>query len=283
MEFTIEKFNPTKAELLVLAEKSKGLVINGIEDKEGYSAVHKQRIELKNTRVLIAKTGKEAREKALAFQKEVIAYEKELIGIIEPLETDLQAKQDAIDEEKEKLKRVSLLPDRHLKLSEINISVPDDVLLGMDDNKFQEYFNNQHALFLAEQAKAQQEAQAKIDAENKRIEDEKRLEEAKKEAAEKAIAQAAKDAELAKLKAEQDLKDAVQAEKDRQAKEEKDKADAEIARQAKDKADQEKLESEKKYQKFLKDNGYTEATKQDFYIAKVGAVIVLYKKVGEYF
>lgn len=283
MELNIEVFNPTKAELLTLAEKAKGLVINGIEDKAGYKVVHEQRMELKNTRVLITKTGKEAREKALAYQKEVIAYEKELIGIIEPLEADLQSKQDYIDEEKERLKRVSLLPERHAKLSDINIAVPDDVLLGMDDNKFQEYLNTKHAEFLAEQAKVQQEAQAKIDAENNRIAQEKAIEEARKDAEAKAKEQAIKDAELARLKAEEDNKAAVQAERDRQAKEEKDKSDRELARLEKEKAEQEKLEKEKKYQKFLKDNGYTEETKQDFYIGKVGSVIVLYKKVGEYF
>lgn len=194
MEFTIEKFNPTKAELLALAEKSKGLVIKDINDKEGYQAVHKQRMELKNTRVLITKTGKEAREKALAFQKEVIAYEKELIGIIEPIETDLQAKQDAIDLEKEKLKRVALLPERKFKLVAVSVELSDDEILEMDDVRFDTFYNQKNAEFLEKKQQEILEAQAKIGAENKRIAEEKRIEEARKEAEAKAKEQAVKDA-----------------------------------------------------------------------------------------
>lgn len=283
MELNIEKFNPTKAELLILADKAKWLEIKGVDDKEGYQAVHKQRIELKNARVEITKIGKALRADALAFQKAVIEKEKELVGIIEPAELELEAKQNAIDEEKERNKRVALLPERHQKLADINIAVPDDVLLGMDDNQFQEYLNNKHAEFLAEQARKQQEEQARIDAENKRIADEKRLEEAKKEAAEKALQQAAKDAELAKLKAEQEKEAAVKAERERIEKEQKAKEEAEARKIVQEKAEQESLEKEKKYQEFLKDNGYTEETKQEFYIAKNGGVITLYKKVADYF
>lgn len=283
MELNIEKFNPTKAELLVLADKAKGLVINGIDDMEGYQLVHKQRMELKNTRVQITKLGKSYREEAIAFQKAVIEKEKELVGIIEPIELDLQSKQDTIDLEKEKLQRAALLPERKFKLVAVNVEMSDDEILGMDDNQFEAFYNQKNGELLQARELRIKAEQEKIDTENKRIADEKRIEEAKKEAEAKAKEQAAKDAELAKLKAEQEKEAAVQAERDRQAREEAAKAKVEADKIVKEKAEQAKLESEKKYQKFLKENGYTEKTKEDFYIAKVGSVIVLYKKVAEYF
>lgn len=282
MELNIEKFNPTKAELLTLAEKAKGLTIKGVEDKEGYQLVHKQRIELKNARVDITKIGKTLRAEAVSFQKAVIAKEKELVGIIEPIEADLQIKQDAIDEEKEKIKRVELLPERHEKLLTVKGDVDDDILLGLDDTQFQDLFNQKHAEFLEEKERKQQEEQAKIEAENKRIEDEKLLQQVRKEAEVKAKEQGKKDAELAKFKAEQEKEEAVKAEREKAEAEKQAVVEEQERKEREEKEEQAKLEKEKKYQKFLKDNGYTEETKQDFYIAKNGSVIVLYKKVAEY-
>ena len=102
---SIEKFNPTKSELLLMADKYKNLTIKNIDDKEGYMAVYQARLELKKARVNLKKNGKAAREEALAYQKSVIALENELVGIIEPLEKDLEAKQAVIDKEIEKNKR----------------------------------------------------------------------------------------------------------------------------------------------------------------------------------
>lgn len=280
MEFSIESFNPTKAELLALVEKSKGLVINGVDDTQGYQAVHKYRMELKNKRVIITKTGKEAREKALAFQKEVIAYEKELVSIIEVRESELQEQENNIDLQKEKLNRAALLPERKLKLTAINVDISDDEILSMDVAKFETFYNQKNGEFLQAKELKIKEDQANIDTENKRIADEKRIEEAKKEGEAKAKEQAIKDIELVKLKADQDKEVAIQAERDRQTKEQEVKAKDEADKIAKEQTEQKKLEGAKKYQKFLKDNGYTEENKQDFCITNQGSVVILYKKVG---
>ena len=88
----LEKFNPTTAELKQKAEECSSLIIKGVDDKEGYQAVHKARMDLVRTRREINKTGKELRAEAIAFQKAVIDKEKELIGIISPVEDDLKAK-----------------------------------------------------------------------------------------------------------------------------------------------------------------------------------------------
>jgi len=59
------------------------LKINGVDDKAGYELVKKARLDLKEKRVLITKTGKAMREQALSFQKAVISKEKELVAIVE--------------------------------------------------------------------------------------------------------------------------------------------------------------------------------------------------------
>lgn len=98
--------------------EEKNLTITGIDDKEGYDAVHKARMELVRTRTSIQKVGKALRDDATKFAKSVIAREDELISLLSPLEEKLTAQQKTIDDEKkaiEEEKRIAaekLLRDR---------------------------------------------------------------------------------------------------------------------------------------------------------------------------
>ena len=92
-------YTDTKAKLIALAADSARIV--EITNPGGYKECDAARISLKMARVLILKTGKQAREDAIKFQKEVIAKEKELVELIEPEETRLGALQDAVDRQKE--------------------------------------------------------------------------------------------------------------------------------------------------------------------------------------
>ncbi len=264
----IEKFNPTKAEITSLVEQYKDLSITGVDDKNGYEAVHKARMALKTVRVNITKTGKSMREEALAFQKLVISKEKELIEMVEPTERELEAKQKAIDEEKEKIKRVALLPERRQMLAEIRVEIDDEFLLLQNETQFTEYFNARKTEFLEEKERLMRLEQEKIEAEKRAIEEAKmvqereaqrqvELEHARKEAAEKAVID---EQRKAQEKIEQQKKD-------------------EENRIANEEAEQKKLESQKKYQDFLSKHDFQE--NDNFHIERVGNRVMLYKKVGE--
>lgn len=157
----LEKFSPTKTEIIKLAEKYKDLFIKNIDDIRGYAEVDVARKELKKVRVEIQKTGKLLRSDALAFQKAIIAKENELITIIEPIEIKLQEEQNRIELEKEKIRRQKFLPERKIKLKEINIIVEDDFLLLMNDIRFDEFFNQKKQEFLEEKERKIKEAQEK--------------------------------------------------------------------------------------------------------------------------
>jgi hypothetical protein len=92
---TVLAYDETKAKLAGLAAKSER--ITDITGPAGYQEAQRARIELKNTRVEIQRRGKDAREDATAYSKAVIAAEKELVAVIEPEESRLQALQDAWD------------------------------------------------------------------------------------------------------------------------------------------------------------------------------------------
>ncbi len=299
----LDLFHPKKAELTAMAAEYKALTISGVEDKDGYKKVHDARMSLVHARTDIKKAGKKAREEADAFRKEVFRLEEEYIEIIENVEKDLEAKEVAIDKEIEKQKRVALLPERRAKLLEVEVIVEDDALLEMTDPEFQSFLNFKTTEFLNEKTRRLVEEQAKMEAEKKRMEEDrlaaekeaarqKELESARKEAEEAALRKAEED----KIRAVEDERRKAQEERDRlileQSRKDQERIEAEKAAERvkeeaaqREREDQEKLEKKRKYQKFLTDNGYTEETKDDFFIKKVGGVdgqkVVLYKKVNE--
>lgn len=271
----LEQFNPTRAELQDLAEKYSKIEIKGVEDKIGYQLADEARKNLKRKRVEIEKKGKEMRDEAIKFQKAVISKEKEFVAIIEPIEIALQEKQNAIDWEIEKRKRLEFLPAKIERLAKINVLADEEEILKMDDQKFEVYFNEKHAEYLAEVERKQKEQQDKIDAENKRIEEEKRLAEIKEQARIEAEKKAKQEIENVKLKAEKEKQALI--DKQKREEEQKKKDEEEKARQEKE--EQEALEKKKKYQKFLTDNNYNADTDKLF---NTDDGVVLYRKMAEF-
>jgi len=119
-------FNETKAELIKLAAESARIV--EITNAAGYQETHAARVKLKNTRVDIQKRGKAAREDAQAFSSAVIAHERELIEVISPEETRLQALQDEWDAAIAREKAAKAEAER---LRVLNIRLAIDAVRGL--------------------------------------------------------------------------------------------------------------------------------------------------------
>ena len=147
MELEIEKFSPTKAELVKLAEESKSLTLPDPFDQAQYARVKDAKKNLVTVRNTIAKTGKAFREEAIAFSKKVIEKEKELVKIIQPAEDRLETLLDEADHIIERQARVELLPHRRERLAAIKDGIvsSDDVLLEMDGPTFEGYINQRFA------------------------------------------------------------------------------------------------------------------------------------------
>ena len=95
-------FDAIRAQALDLVKDSARIV--KITDKAGYQECHAARMRLRDARVSVEKTGKEARDDANKFAKSVIAKENELIAIMEPEEKRLAELQKAVDDEAERVK-----------------------------------------------------------------------------------------------------------------------------------------------------------------------------------
>ena len=304
----IEKFSPTQSVLLSLNDECKDLKIKGVSDKEGYIKVHEGRMKLKKARVEITKTGKNLRASARDFANAVIVKEKEFISIIEPTERLLEEQEKTIDDEKEKIKRVQLLPERKEKLKAINIAVEDDFILLMDDDKFNEFYNQKNLEYVeAEKEKIEEDkrkvAKAKEDTEleKKRLADLEIVREEERKQAKADKEQAIKDqkenlrlakeqAELDKQKAlddaitkynkeKQDIIDAQnKKDQERVAKEKEDKRIAD-EKNAQEQVEEEKKKKNKKYTTFLEKNGYNDKTKDEYQIERNENTFTLYKKI----
>lgn len=103
-EMAVVKFDITEAEISELRVKYMELTIKGMDDKPGFDAVHRARIDVKGRRVFVEKTGKAFREKAIKYQKDVITEEKRIIGLLAPIEDYLSDQENRVTEEVARIK-----------------------------------------------------------------------------------------------------------------------------------------------------------------------------------
>lgn len=266
MELNIESLTPMRLDLEELVERFSELSIDGVDDTAGYKRVDEARKTLKRKRVEISKFAKSIRDEAIQFQRDVIKKEKELISIIEPVESGLTDKQLQIDNEKLKTKMVELLPERRKRLEDIDVSGVDDLILLMDERKFESYYIDEKQKYLQEKERIIKEKEA----EQERKEEIKRAEErVKKEAEERAARELEQEKERA-AKEKQELIDKIKREKESVER-------AKVEAKEREEREQKKLAEQKRFQDFLKKNKYKDT--EDFYLLREQDRVVLYKKI----
>lgn len=93
VEQELVKSNLTEQAIAQMRQRFMSLKVIDSSDKVGYEAVSTARKEAKKFRVAIEKALKKLREPYVAFQKAVVAKEKDLSGQIEEIEDYLQAQE----------------------------------------------------------------------------------------------------------------------------------------------------------------------------------------------
>lgn len=266
MDLQIEQFSPTKAELTKLVEAAKVLILPDPSDKAQLRKIKDARLNIRDARVAITKTGKALREDALKFSKAVIAKEKELVAIIEPEENRLAELEAVAEKAAVRKERMELVPHRMARLEALADGQPfpgDDVLLDMDGPAFENYYNVRVA------------DKNEVDRQRIEAEDLKNKEDAAKLDREKEMREREE-------KARQEERERLEREqKEKEEREQREKDDAE----RKEREEKERLKSEESYQAFLKQHGYTEETESEFkidksYVSGKTVIVKLYKLVG---
>lgn len=97
-------FDITEASIAKLKADAQSIVINGVDDKQGYKEAETARKFIKSKRVAVNKKREELNEEAIAYQRTVNAEAKRITSMLEPIEEELEAKIKAIDDEKERIK-----------------------------------------------------------------------------------------------------------------------------------------------------------------------------------
>lgn len=251
------KYNVTDQKLAEIEEKYMPLVINGVDDRDGYKVVHDARMDVKRLRVEVDKRRKALGEDARRYLDDVNSEAKRIIGRLTPVEEHLKSQEDAIAAEKERLKAEAeaaarkLLEDRLEQLRQVEATLHPMVVEQWSDEEFATELQKATEAF-AEKRRIAAEAEAARKAEEDRLAKEREeLERLKAEAEAKAAEErrleaeklAAERAELEKLKAEQEA--AAQAERDRLAEEQRKQQEAQAAIDAeKRKLDEERIARE---------------------------------------
>jgi hypothetical protein len=191
IETTLQKENVTENILSELKNKYQGLKINGLEDKEGYDAVHKARMECARLRGLTVKICKKGRERANDISKAWISEEKRVVSRIKEVEDVLAQEQKKIDDETERLKisamekekaRLQAIEDEKRRLQDLELQKERDRLA--EENRIQQEaidkakkeLEEKEAAFRKQQEEADRKIKAdqeKIAADNKRMNEEK--------------------------------------------------------------------------------------------------------------
>lgn len=226
----LEKRKMADAFIAEIKEQYMVLTVTGPEDKEGLKKVHDARIIVKDARIGVQKYCKAAREEANAYSKAVIAEEKRIVALIEPIESHLEEQESIVEREKERLRQLEedkekqRIKDRIAKLLEFkmqydgtgyklgDIYINSEVITVMTDERFEEIVTGVKSAYeYMQDKKRQEEALEKAERERlQKIADEqeaerKRLEAIAKEQAQKeATIRAEQEKEAARLKTERD-------------------------------------------------------------------------------
>jgi len=170
----LEAFETRKAELTKLKEDAAGLTIDSIEDKAAINQVSTWRKKLKSARVEIQKEGKAMRDPLTRISKSISAKEDELIDIISPTEKDLQAKEDWVKAEQDKIdqaearRKQELIQARIDKLRAYGFEIDLTFITALGDEDFDKVLDNARVEYekgeaiKAEEARLEQERQAQI-------------------------------------------------------------------------------------------------------------------------
>jgi hypothetical protein len=254
-DYNIEALEKFKAETNLIDRKDIDKVQTAVKD-------------LVKMRGAIQKKGKTYRDDANAFNKMVLTKEKEYVGIIEPLEIELKEVLQKEEERKVIEVRKELLPMKKQQLSMLKVTMPDDeFLLNLNEEEWVACYSNMVALHNdALKVEKEKEEQERI-----RIEREAQIKKEVEERAEKDKIRAIEEERQKSIDREIKLKQ-EQEEKERKQKEfEENAIQQEIKKTL-------KLEADKKYQDFLRENNYNQET--DIIIN--GDEIKLYRIVNKF-
>ena len=286
----VTQLQMTKEALNEMVKISAIITVPDLTNKKQVEIAKESRLKLRKVEISIEKEAKGYRDVFTTISKKISSSERELLAItspeIERIES-IEAEAKAIEI---KNARIALLPEQREELAKIGdeIKVEDAELLAMDNDAFWNYRNQRVANKNEVDRLVVEKAQLALEAEKEAMQREKETQEREKVAREEAQIEAERKLRLAQAEAELRVQDEkaeterrVIAERERMEQEQKEKeqkvAQEKLELEKLERETQEKLENQKKYQAWLKDNNYNET---EYKIINGEKEINLYKLVS---
>ena len=105
----LQRFEPTDAAIAAMRSEYMPLAINGVNDADGYKAVHNARMVVRSHRVEVEKVRKELKADALEYGRKVDAEAKRITAMLAPIEDHLAVEEDNYITEKERIRNAARL------------------------------------------------------------------------------------------------------------------------------------------------------------------------------
>ncbi len=164
----LANINATDEYLAVLKDRYSSVTIKDIHDEEGYRAAKEAKKVLQTTRTTTEKVCKAGREEALKIQKEWIAKEKSITGVIAELEDPITIRIKEIDteienihKEEEAQKKLPFRIETIKKTLGEDFVINEDIVKALSDLEFSEYIVNERTLAVERKEKAIKDAEEK--------------------------------------------------------------------------------------------------------------------------
>jgi DNA repair exonuclease SbcCD ATPase subunit len=271
MEQQVVEYNITNAAIAKMEDLYMALKVSGLDDEEGFSAVHDGRMVVKGKRIEVEKKRKEYKADALTYGRKIDAEAKRIFGLLKPIEDHLQGQEDIITKEKERIKaeeeakEKAKIENRVSELFALGVNVPFFDLAMLPDNEYAEKLQSAKMAYQAEQLRIAEEEkrleEERIELERLRKKEESdwkaesdRLEKLAKEQAIEAKRLAKIQADIdAKEKALKEEQDKLEADKKaEQARKDLEVISKRLAAEAKEKAEKDAIEKADREAKELK-------------------------------
>lgn len=130
------KYEQDEAALVALAEQSRGLRVDGVNDKAGLERVREARLKLRGCRTEIERQREALKRSSLEFGRKVDEEARRLTALVEPTERVLKAEEERIAKEVARL-RQEKIQERASLLDQYGVRMSDDVLADMGVDDFQ--------------------------------------------------------------------------------------------------------------------------------------------------
>ena len=100
----LAEYHVTDAALAKLNEEYMALTVKSVADVQGYNLVHAARMNIKGKRVEVEKTRKKLKEDALEYGRAVDGEAKRITALLAPIESHLESQEKIVDDEKARIK-----------------------------------------------------------------------------------------------------------------------------------------------------------------------------------